>query len=1264
MDGNTTTAIFDPLSSSSFLSPSFYHIFGYRRFSSTRMLSVAVRTTEGLFSCLVNFQTQDSPVTWSASLGRDWFNYCTTAIPSATVTLDKDHFITFSAQPCASIRNRSDLLAILSSSSDDPNPASTASTSANNVMNENDMIIETPDFDLNPTPSANVNNGYKTGLLNHTADICAQLANFLSTSEYSKRDWLDGQLCAHGLNSPTKLDLSGKRCKLSVHITSGECATSDSAACKSLIQSLSVATGNHPERWTPVDVQLHLLGGMCPKLNNRPLRRILECLNISYDKSLSVRKLRRVLKSHIASMGKAKLKSDTLLANAVAEKERENVKTNIRLSWPQLVPDSLKEKILRLFKEQTSSESLKTFSCAVCGTSASCHEQHDVMVDSMNLDMLRAPLNYASHIPMPMASFDTDNILNDVLMDPNGVVRNENGKLIARTCQQCYRSLTKDKLPPLALANRMFLGSVPPVLADLTPIEEAMIAKCQAKCWVIQLKDESATVVSPDSQRGIRGHIIIYPQNPSEIAQQLPPSIDDVMSPICVLFVGSSPPSLEWLRQKAKPLTVRREKVRQALIWLKKHNPLYRDIIIDHAVLDNMQEHEILPFCIQHVVPSDAAEAAVDGYTNDLEIPVLPTTADPLVSDNDPAHLTIGTDKDMPYLDSEKSMPPAVEFEKVVIMDVDGRAPSHELRAAALRHVKNGGGYIEIPHHTTPANEFFNPDLFPLIYPTLFPYGVGGFEDKCRTVSVSMKRHVKHLCSLTDKRFQEHYSFMFVAFNVLQRRLLLLNTSIKVKRSNFDYVSKQFAAVSPETVHIVTERISRGDTVTANNDEERKVLSLMKQVNAVTSNVPGSAASKVVMRNEIRALMIEKVMPSFFITINPADVYNPIVKFLAGTDIDINNLQPTDVPTYWEQSMLIAKNPFIAAKFFNLYMKAFISTILRYDPEHIDVEGGALGLVKAYYGCVEAQGRGTLHCHMMVWLDGALNPNEIKDRILRDGDMDFKDRLIRFLDDSISNSIPPEPDVNMSDFSVPNSTRSSPQPLINANENEYHPCTTRGPNQCANVNPQVKDHLEQRDFCRLVKSCQVHRHSKTCYKYWKGPPSPKECRFDMDEGKLIDNTTIDLETGEITYRCLDGLVNNFNETIIKAVCCNMDIKFIGSGPAAKSVIYYVTNYITKSQLKTHVAFAALELAVQKLGVYDPEDDELTVRAKKLLQKCAYSMISHQELSAQQVASYLMDYEDHFKSHKFRNLMFSAFEAMINKQDPSPECYASNRSNDM
>ena len=118
----------------------------------------------------------------------------------------------------------------------------------------------------------------------------------------------------------------------------------------------------------------------------------------------------------------------------------------------------------------------------------------------------------------------------------------------------------------------------------------------------------------------------------------------------------------------------------------------------------------------------------------------------------------------------------------------------------------------------------------------------------------------------------------------------------------------------------------------------------------------------------------------------------------------------------------------------------------------------------------------------------------------------------------------------------------------------------------------------------------------------------------------------------------------------------MDIEFIGSGPAAKAILYYITDYISKSQLKTHVAYATLKLAIKKLGEYDPSKDLVTICAKQLLQKCAHAMISHQEMSGQFVATYLLDLDDHFTSHIYRRLYWTSYEAHIEAELPSPECY--------
>lgn len=87
----------------------------------------------------------------------------------------------------------------------------------------------------------------------------------------------------------------------------------------------------------------------------------------------------------------------------------------------------------------------------------------------------------------------------------------------------------------------------------------------------------------------------------------------------------------------------------------------------------------------------------------------------------------------------------------------------------------------------------------------------------------------------------------------------------------------------------------------------------------------------------------------------------------------------------------------------------------------------------------------------------------------------------------------------------------------------------------------------------------------------------------------------------------------------------------------------------------HVAYAALEAAVQKVGDFDPSEDDLQLGAKRLLQKCAYAVISRQELPAQQVSSYLMDFGDHYSSDALRNLYWRTYERHIEWEWPSPEC---------
>jgi hypothetical protein len=73
-------------------------------------------------------------------------------------------------------------------------------------------------------------------------------------------------------------------------------------------------------------------------------------------------------------------------------------------------------------------------------------------------------------------------------------------------------------------------------------------------------------------------------------------------------------------------------------------------------------------------------------------------------------------------------------------------------------------------------------------------------------------------------------------------------------------------------------------------------------------------------------------------------------------------------------------------------IQAFIKHVLGVDADH----AGIYGDTSSYYGTVEQQGRLTLHLHMLLWIRGALTPQEIRDQIM-DPESDFQKKWLSIL---------------------------------------------------------------------------------------------------------------------------------------------------------------------------------------------------------------------------------------------------------------------------
>ncbi len=86
VDGEQATAVYDSSSSVSYLSMRWLKSIGMMCHSKQKV-SVVVETSSGSFSCSVDLFSHPGSENPDVVLGRDWFNYCTSACQNVEIPL-------------------------------------------------------------------------------------------------------------------------------------------------------------------------------------------------------------------------------------------------------------------------------------------------------------------------------------------------------------------------------------------------------------------------------------------------------------------------------------------------------------------------------------------------------------------------------------------------------------------------------------------------------------------------------------------------------------------------------------------------------------------------------------------------------------------------------------------------------------------------------------------------------------------------------------------------------------------------------------------------------------------------------------------------------------------------------------------------------------------------------------------------------------------------------------------------------------------------
>ncbi|KAF5343799.1 hypothetical protein D9758_016212 [Tetrapyrgos nigripes] len=678
-----------------------------------------------------------------------------------------------------------------------------------------------------------------------------------------------------------------------------------------------------------------------------------------------------------------------------------------RQHWPQEVPISTILSCVSTYHQKT------IYIPAICCACCACDDfeysgQYLAVSDFPSLTLLK----WIDPFIVSHASPDTftyaDSSLNGALLSKKGVLSTDQGVKVY-LCHLCLASLSKSSLPALSLANNLYRGELPFELRDLniTWAEEMVCAIYHTTVHVLRLYGS----LEEDQPRVLHGNACAFELNTVSTANVLPWTPNDLNNMISVVFVGPKKLTLQELRQ-IKQLMVRKSVIWTLLNFLFLHNRLYHKLPPPCAAILNMYpDNDILPGlqdCIIYDHSSDAQTIFNQESSCFSEHPNA-TFLDP--------------DADQNQLEAYSEHREAI-LEHLGVHDPRcTKIPARSMVSSALRNVNTNRDQsvpdLAIHHSYSFVSEYNNPDLISGMFPTLFPFGTGGFENRDR------------------------------------------------KPRSLSSVANAFNSLTSESLDKLAKRVEKEGYLQTMSSQDKVGFQLLKKVNAVAARIPGSQSAKVHTRNEIRSYFAYFGLPQLFFTFNPCAVHSPIFQVIYGdTSVDLNQMFPKLVSRY-ERARRLARDPVAGTDFFQFSFKMAFQHLLGWDFEkrRSTEAGGIFGKLRAFYGTLELTERGEFHGHFEIWLVGGMNPSDIHTKMRNDPD--FERRFCNFFDCLIWHHLP-----NIEYYDDKNVEPRAERPPVPPSINQYSDLDIA----------RNWDDTFQYEHKKLGEKVQRHRYQGVCFK--------------------------------------------------------------------------------------------------------------------------------------------------------------------------------------
>ena len=707
----------------------------------------------------------------------------------------------------------------------------------------------------------------------------------------------------------------------------------------------------------------------------------------------------------------------------------------------------------------------------------------------------------------------------------------------AHETYQCKRCKMDKKFPKkFSRENNMLPSEVPIELQHLSQCEEILIARAFP---IMQVYTKAGGAL------GYKGHVINLPNNVQHIADVLPHSPKDI--PIVVFTIKGK-------NEFSKEFKVRRKQVSDALRWLVRHNPLYKNVTIDETLLDSLPD---------------------DGF----------------LSVN-----TIDFNEDEEYTLPDRGPPESDVFDEEYPNDsnISSFLPKNNSQKTEAMHIKDGLIDQSNPHveiGTSPFNEFSTPYLASMAFPTIFPDGIADptcnltlreiSENETEAFAMKLKHLVKFAEIDNNKklvyRFAVHPRFAYWSYNMLYRKRLLGQGNFYMKQTQ-------------------NERLLTIEELRAMMDSGN-YSQVMDKIIHYAKNVSGTNAYWNNNKEKLKALITQKGSPTIFWTLSCAEFHWPEYHQLFKTADETN--------IFHSARENVLNYPHILDFMFTERVEAFVKQWLY----------KTLGAEWHWFRYEFAVQRGSIHCHGLTKLQGdpglcqlsddALNgflasnkllaPEDLsetnKENLLQDitRGKEAERKLCQYHDFLISTCNP----INPADFL---------KPLL-------HPCKRH-------FNNIIHDEYDN-DYCDLVNTVQRHTKCNSAYCLKEDKEGQQRCRFNFPID-TVEKTHLNFEkvyrkNGKETYRPIivsernDSRVNRHQRLQLQGWRANCDIQLVIDHHAC---IEYLAKYASKGEKLSSVVHDAFVNVVSKLRNHsDP---------KAAIRKLMIQAVGERDMSIQEV----------------------------------------------